>query len=63
MKDKRLVIKCFFLNLKNKNRFRWNCPDCSVGRNVRNFGGNKNCFHCGNYGCGFVECSILFFRP
>ena len=39
------------------NRFLDKCPICRVGRNDKQYGGNKTCFHCGT--CGFTECEVF----
>ena len=40
-----------------KDRFKMECPKCTVGRNTTEFGGTKNCFHCHN--CSYVECAEI----
>lgn len=40
--------------MDENNRIYWNCPKCKKGENSKDFGGNKNCFHCDT--CEYVEC-------
>ena len=41
---------------KKVDRFTISCPDCKIGQNSKDAGGNDKCFHCGN--CGLVECEV-----
>jgi len=43
------------------DRFLCQCPECGIGRNNPEQGGNKTCFHCDN--CGWTECVDDDFDP